>query len=264
MTSRRQLLNIGRLIDQSVGKEVPVETSFLHDLNMCIEKMSTRTGKPSPCYKPSSLHCIRNMYYQCVEADIDSPTESPESVGIGESGTDRHLRIQNYICHMKEHGVDCEYVDVATYIKENNITDLEVLSQEQFETKLYSSKYNLRFLADGIIKYRDKYYILEIKTESSYKWLQRKGVDPSHYYQAYTYSLCFGINSVMFLYENRDCCTKKCYELQVSDDNRQFIIDRLNDCNSYVQSKIVPPKPTDIEKKVCQYCGYKKTCRGDK
>ena len=264
MSSRRPLLNVGRLIDQSAGKEVPVATSFLQDLNMCIEKMSTRTGKPSPCYKPSSLHCIRNMYYQCVEADIDSPSESPESVGIGESGTDRHLRIQNYISRMKDYGVNCEYIDVEDYIKEHNIPDLEVLSKEQFETKLYSPKYNLRFLADGIIKYNGEYYILEIKTESSYKWLQRGGVDPSHYYQAYTYSLCFGIDNVLFLYENRDCCTKKSFMLNVSDTNRQFIVDLLNRCNEYVQNKIVPPKPTDIEKKVCQYCGYRKTCRGDK
>ena len=262
--SRRPLINIGRLIDESVGKEVPVELSFQADLKMCIEKLGTKTGKPSPCYKPSSLHCIRNMYYQCVEADVDSPSESADSIGIGESGTDRHLRIQNYICHMKDYDIDCEYVNVADYIKEHNIPDLEVMSQEQFETKLFSPKYNLRFLADGIIKYHGKYYILEIKTESSYKWLQRGGVDPSHYYQAYTYSLCLGINQVLFIYENRDCCSKKCYLFSVSDDNRQFIVDRLNTCNGYVESRIVPPKPVDIEKKVCQYCGYRKACRGDK
>lgn len=264
MSSRRSLLNIGRLIDQSAGREVPVATSFLQDLNMCVEKMSVTTGKPSPSYKPSSLHCIRNMYYQCIEADVDSFSNNADSVGISESGTDRHLRIQNYVSKMKEYGVDCEYVNVAQYIEENNISDLEVLSQKTFETKLYSPKYNLRFLADGIIKYLGKYYILEIKTESSYKWLQRGGVDPNHFYQAYTYSLCLGLDRVIFLYENRDCCTKKCYLLEVSDDNRQFIVDKINRCNEYIQNRIVPPKPEDIEKKVCQYCGYRKTCRGDK
>ena len=264
MSVRRPLINIGRLIDESVGKEVPIETSFQQDLMMCIAKLGEQTGKPSPYYKPSSLHCIRNMYYQAKEYDVDTTSTSAESVGIAESGTDRHLRIQNYICHMKDYGINCEYIDVETYIKDNNITDLEILSKEQFETKLFSPKYNLRFLADGIIKYNDKYYILEIKTESSYKWLNRKGVDPGHFYQAYTYSLCFGIDQVLFLYENRDCCSKKCYILNVSDTNRQFIVDKINNCNSYIQSSIVPPKPVDIEKKVCQYCGYRKACRGDK
>lgn len=264
MSKRSPLFNISRMIDDAVGKEVPMETSFQQDLTMCIEKIGTRDGKPSPYYKPSSLQCIRNMYYQRIEADVDTPAVSADLVGIGESGTDRHLRIQSYICHMKDYGIDCEYVDVETYISENNILDIEVLEKREFETKLYSPKYQLRFLVDGIIKYKGKYYILEIKTESCHKWLVRGGVDPSHYYQAYTYSLCLGIPEVLFIYENRDCCSKQFYLFTVTDENRQFIANRLETCESYVQQHIVPDKPDNIASKICNYCGYRQRCKGDK
>ena len=264
MSKRSPLFSIGRMIDESVGKEVPMETSFQQDLTMCIEKIGAVTGKPSPYYKPSSLQCIRNMYYQRTETDVDSPSVSADLVGIGESGTDRHLRIQYYISHMKDYGIDCEYVDVATYIQEHNVPDLEVISKTEYETKLYSPKYNLRFLMDGIIKYKGTYYILEIKTESMHKWINRGGVDPSHYNQAYTYSLCLGIPVVFFIYENRDCCSKKYYPFTVTDENRQSIVTKLETCESYVNSGIVPDKTTDIPLKICNYCNYKLTCRRDK
>lgn len=263
MAKRNPLLNISRMIDDSIGKEVSVETSFMEDLKLCIEKLNLRDGKPSPYYKPSSLHCIRNMFYQRTETVVDTPKATSELVGIGESGTDRHLRIQNYITHMKDYGIDCEYVDVETYIKDNNIANLEVLEKTEFETKLFNTKYNLRFMVDGIIKYKNIYYILEIKTESNYKWVNRQGVDSAHFNQAYTYSLSLGLPQVLFIYENRDCCSKKCFLLNVSDENRQFIIDRIETCESYVNNKVVPNVPEDITAKVCQYCLYRKRCRSD-
>lgn len=264
MAVRNPLFNISRLIDETNGKEVPVETSFSEDLKLCIEKLNTPTSKPSIYYKPSSLSCIRNMYYQRIGADVDGNSISPDLVGIGESGTDRHLRIQYYIASMRNLGIDCDYISVPEYIAENGLDDLEVLESKQYETKLFNKRYNIRFMVDGLIKYKGIYYLLEIKTESGYKWINRTGVDPAHYNQAYTYSLCFNIPRVLFLYENRDCCTKKYYIMNITESDKQSIIDKIEDCESYVTTNITPPKPTDIEKKTCQYCNYKKLCRRDK
>ena len=264
MASRNPLFNISRLIDESNEKEVPIETSFSEDLKLCIEKLNTNTDKPSIYYKPSSLSCIRNMYYQRVAADVDGNSVSSDLVGIGESGTDRHLRIQYYVSKMRSLGIDCDYVNVPEYIKNHNLTDLEVVNQAEYETRLFNKRYNLRFMLDGLICYKGVYYILEIKTESGFKWINRAGVDPSHYNQAYTYSMCLDIPKVLFIYENRDCCTKKFYTLNVTDTDRQSIIDKITTCESYVNANITPPKPDNIEKKVCQYCAYKKLCRRDK
>jgi len=264
MAGRNPLFNISRLIDESTKKEVSVETSFSEDMKLCIEKLNTQTGKPSIYYKPSSMACIRNMYYQRIEADLDGSTVSPDLVGIGESGTDRHLRLQYYVSSMRGLGIDCDYVDVPEYIQSHNLTDLEVLESKQYETKLFHKKYQLRFMLDGLIYYKGVYYILEIKTESSYKWMSRGGVDPNHYNQAYCYSLCLGIPRVLFIYENRDCCTKKYYVLNVTDTDRQSIVNKITTCESYVSTHVTPPKPNPVDKKVCQYCDYRKLCRSDK
>lgn len=264
MNERKSGLNVSRLIDLAVQKkEVSIETSFLEDFKYCVEKLNKPTHNPSPFYKPSSLHCIRNMYYQRTDTPIDNASISVDLVGIGESGTDRHLRIQYVVSKMKEMGINCEWVDVETYIKEKNLTDLEVVSKGDFETKLFNKKYQFRFMTDGLIKYNDVYYILEIKTESSYKWMSRGGVDPKHYNQAIAYSLNFEIPSVIFVYENRDVCSKKVYKFDVSDEQRQSLVDKLSTCESYVNKHIVPEKP-DVPKTVCQYCDYKSTCRKDR
>lgn len=220
-------------------------------------------GKPSKRYKPSSMHCMRSMYYQITGAELDKQSEkSGDFYGICESGEDRHERIQNVISQMSKYGIDCDFVDVEEYVKENNL-NLTVESKKSFETKLYDPVRNIIFLCDGIIKYKGKYYIIEIKTETSYKWLQRTYIDEYHKNQAFAYSLELGIDDIIFIYENRDVCAKKPYFLHVSDEDREYINSRVSKCDEYVMNKIVPPVEKDITNKVCQYCDYRTVCKLD-
>jgi CRISPR/Cas system-associated exonuclease Cas4 (RecB family) len=198
-----------------------------------------------------------------IGADLDKESEkSGDFYGICESGEDRHIRIQRSIKKMRKFGIDCDFIEVEDYVNENNL-NLVVVSKKECETKLFDKDKNLTFLCDGIIKYKGKYYILEIKTEISYKWMQRDCLDNYHKYQAYAYSMEFGIDNVLFIYENRDLCTKKSFILNVSDENRKFILDRLSKCDEYVSQHITPPKDEEITKKVCQYCDYKTICKLD-
>lgn len=220
-------------------------------------------GKPSRRYKPSSMHCIRQMYYQMTGGDMDKDNGlSGDFYSICESGEDRHLRIQKMISSMRGVGVDCDFIDVSQYVKDHKI-DVEIISKKEYETKLYDRKRNIIFLCDGIVKYKGEYFIIEIKTESSRKWMDRVSVDKSHMYQAHSYSLELGINKVLFIYENRDICTKKSFLITVDDDDRKTVIDRINLCNNYIELKTVPAIEEGIEKKICQYCSYKTLCKVD-
>ena len=257
--SRSSLKNIARMLSEA-NQNIPVEQSFLNDLKRSIELTDMKNARqPSQTYKPSGMNCMRQNYYQIKGYEIDNESNS-NLVGICESGTDRHERIQKAVASMKDNDIDCEYVDVASYVKSRNIDDVEIVSQQGMETKLYHKKYNMSFLCDGIIKYKNHYYILEIKTESSYKFMNRKGVDKSHYKQATAYSLAFGLDGVIFVYENRDVCDKKAFMFNVTDDMRNKLVEYIETCNSYIQQDTVPPKPLDVAKKTCTYCPYKKYC----
>ena len=261
--SRSALKNVAKLIERA-NKQIPIEQQFLDDLKRSIEIEDVKNArKPSQSYKPSGMNCIRSMYYQVIGADYEAESNYV-MVGICEAGTDRHERIQNAISKMKENGFDCEYIDVAEFVKSRGITDyLDIVDKCGNETKLYDRNRNISFLCDGIIKYQGRYYIVEFKTESSFKWKDRKAVDPKHYNQARTYSLELHIDDVLFVYINRDIVDMKAFMYHVTKEEREGIIELIERCQNYVDKGELPPIPADASSKKCAYCNYKKLCDGN-
>ena len=162
---------------------------------------------------------------------------------------------------MKDNGFDCEYIDVGEYVQSRGLDSyLDIVDKCGNETKLYDRKHNISFLCDGIIKYQGKYYIVEFKTESSFKWRDRKGVDPKHYNQARTYSLELKIDDVLFVYINRDIVDMKSFMYHVTQEERDGILALIDECQKYVDMKEVPPLPDDVSDKKCAYCNYRQLC----
>lgn len=257
--ARKGLKNVMKLLERA-NSDVPIEQQFLDDLKKSIEVSDKKNArKPSQSFKPSSMNCKRQMYYTVM--GIEAKNESNYTmIGICEAGTDRHERIQNAIAQMKDNGFDCTYVDVGEYVKSRGLP-LEIVDKCGNETKLYDREHNVSFLCDGIIKYQGQYYIVEFKTESSFKWKDRKGVDPKHYNQARTYSWELNIDSVIFVYINRDIVDMKVYMYTVSQREREQIKTLISEVQSYVDRRQVPPKQQDLPNSQCAYCGFKEQCK---
>lgn len=261
--ARQSLKNVIRLID-AAKEQVPVEQEFLADLKRSIE-LNDKKGRrlPSQTYKPSGMNCIRASYYQVMGIEPDESSSSYTMVGICNSGTDIHVRVQTAVAEMKENGIDCEYLDVAEFVKSRELDNLEIKEKNGMETKLYHKRLNMSFMCDGIIRYKGKYYILELKTESSYKFMNRHDVDPSHYNQGTAYSLAFGLDNVLFVYISRDILDMKAFMFNVTNEMRSYLVDYIDECDSYVRRQIAPPKPENVLKKTCTYCGYRSQCKKD-
>lgn len=263
---RQGLKNVFRLIEES-QKTIPAEQSFLADLERSIELQDKKNSRPpSQTYKPSSMNCVRNMYFQVVGADRDLSDSVYTLVGICNSGSDIHQRIQQAVIDMKENGMDCEYINVGNYVRSRELTHINIVKepdfeQGEYETKLLDTKLNISFLCDGIIRYKGKYYILELKTESTTKFMDRKGVDPKHYMQGTAYSTIFGIDNVIFVYINRDVMTMKSYMFTPTDEQRENFIGQITTCDAYISQNKVPPKPENAGPKLCAYCNYKTVCK---
>lgn len=252
--------SIFKLIEVA-SNSLPVEQAFLEDLKISIVK-NERPYRPSKYYKPSSMNCIRNMYYQRTGAEVTNNTKTSELEGILESGSDRHERIQKAIMSMKDNGFPCEYIDVESYVKSRNLKDIKIIEKKGIETKCLNTKYNISFLTDGIIKYKDHYYVLEIKTETTSKFWRRDEPEDHHKTQATAYSLSFHIDDVIFLYENRDNCSKKTFLVHVTPEMKMDrVVGKIESCDGYVKRGIVPPKCEN--KKICQYCNYMLRCKKD-
>lgn len=261
--ARSSLSNVMRLIEATKTK-LPPEQSFLEDLKRTIELEANKDArKPSQTYKPSGMQCIRSMYYQVAGKEPDEARNGYINIGICNSGTDIHVRVQDAVEMMKENGTDCEYIDVAEYVKSRNLDYLEIRERHGNEVKLYHKTLNMSFMTDGIIKYQGHYYILELKTESIYKWQSRTDVDPKHHNQGIAYSVAFGIDEVIFVYINRDLLDMKAFMFNVTDDMKQELVGKIEECDGYVKRMITPPKPEYISRKVCEYCGYRNLCKGE-
>lgn len=257
--------NLNRLIQSAKNKkEVDVATSFLQDFRYSLiqEELQER-NKPSPTYKPSSFKCIRNMYFQRTEEELDEFKPNPSLKAITESGSDRHERIQGHITRMNSFGVKCQFIKVRDYLTEAGLLDeFDILEEGKYETKLQHKTLHVRFLCDGILKYNDEYYILEIKTETSYKWQERKNFDEKHRNQVVAYSALLKINKVLFIYENRDLCDWKCFLLNVSKEmHEELVYKPIEECEKYILEKSIPPISKIINKKDCKYCNYKNKCK---
>lgn len=258
--ARNALKNIFRMIE-ATQETMPVEKAFLADLQRSIEMSAIKESrKPSQTYKPSSMNCIRNMWYQVTGAEPDMSDTNYSFVGICNSGSDIHERVQKAVTQMQDNGIDCEYVDVADFVKSRGLTDIDIVDKQGMETKLFHKTLNMSFLCDGIIRYKGKYYILELKTEASFKWTERKGVDPKHYNQGIAYSVAFGLDNVIFVYISRDVLSMKSYLFEVDDDMRMGLIGRIEECDEWVRKLQIPPKPDNLPKATCTYCNYRSMC----
>ena len=257
--------NVGRLIDIGSSDNNKVEKMFLDDLKRSIEMTDKKNSRlPSKTFKPSSMQCKRNSYYQIIGEAMDDNESSFTMIGICNSGSDIHERIQGAVSKMFTNNINCHWLDIGRYVRENGLSDVVVRQQIGFETKLYNQRYNISFMCDGLIEYNGVKYILEIKTETSRKWFSRSGVDKKHYNQAIAYSCSLDLEDVIFLYVSRDTLDIKSYMFHVTDDMRKGLIDYVVDVEGYVDRHIAPPKDADIPRSVCNYCVYKTACRRDK
>lgn len=263
--ARNSLKSVLRLIDD-IKDELPIEQSFLNDLNKSTEMDNDKNKRePSQSYKPSSMNCIRNMWYQVTGHPQEPSAIDYAGIGICDSGTDIHERTQRSVAGMLENGFDCEYVNVADFVRNRNLNYLEIKGQNPAgtETKLYHKDLNMSFLCDGIIKYRGAYYILELKTEAGFKWNARKGVDPKHYAQGTAYSIAFGLDNVIFVYISRDVLSRKAYMFTPTNEMKEELIGKITNCDSYIVKNELPPKPDELPKGTCGYCAYYNACKNE-
>lgn len=273
----RGLFSVSNLIKKEEASK-NIASLFLQRIEEAYVKLQP-PYKPSIYYKPSSLVCLRQMYFTRKGLDPEDDYKTASSIGILESGTDRHDRIQHILDAMKSLGMEFEYIDVETYVKEHNLADIEIIEKKGMETKCFNKRYNMSFLTDGIIKYipENKYFIFEFKTEISQKFQTREHEETIHQSQAACYALNFGIPDTLFVYEDRNFCNHKAFHYHVTEEDKKFkVTDKIEKVEKYLQENKIPPKITnkDIDPnyvggqdrvtgpsaKICQYCRFKEEC----
>lgn len=242
------------------AKATTTGEEFVADIERYMQ-ISKAPYTPGLTVKPSMLGgCFRQQFFVLNGVEQDpGKLQQPSMISIQESGTDRHERIQNYCQDAAHFNLPIIWVDPVEEVAKANLKGIhtEIVRRDGNELLCYNKDYNLRFKCDGIIIYKGVKMILEIKTEEHFKFTSRVCADPKHAYQGRCYSMCFGINQVMFLYENRNYTTRKAYQVEITDSEITDVKQRITNLLDYQTKQLVPPK----EKDKCVYCDYKQECK---
>lgn len=249
-----------------VGDEVSEFKSFFTKPYDSVEN-EVATAKISP----SGLDCPVAVWYKLNKTPMMPDIRSFEDDGYASAGSARHKIIQEFISN----NPNIEWADIKDYVEQHNLpfkveyeVGIEDLAKKYNLTcdqvcELTGSKERLlkhtnnllNFKLDGLIKFKDEYYILEIKTASTAKCA--KAPLDEHQLQGKTYSYLLGINKIIWVYESRETFKHTIVFQEYSEYDHTYIKNYLN--------KIVLAKtPKELTRsKNCKYCRYRNTCEKD-
>lgn len=258
----------------------PVNQKFVADVTHAIEELNHRNRRSgSKNYKPSSMTCLRNMYYGRTGAPRDEDRDGYQGIGMADTGTRRHEAIQEVLVAMQELGFPWKYWDVGEFLSgyrwpQQRCLNLKVVCKDGAETLLRDEVLHLSFKCDGIMEYLeddtgDPFFLFEFKNQIEFK-AQKKAtyahIDEEHEAQVGTYGMEFELDKALVMYENRNALDLYVPEVfWIAPELKQEQLDKLLEAESYAERGIPPPKPPIVAgKNPCKWCGYKNQCFKDK
>lgn len=257
------LKDLAGMIAEKKGDDVLFEEAFLESYNKTLieDEAKRQQAVPTDYFRPSSLGggCKRMLWYQRKGMPKDAEERSPILIGICDSGTDRHARIQDIVAKM-EGVVTLDIEDVVKEAKQAGVNSEFVgWNSDHTEARCKNDDLSIFFQADGAFKFMGRECLLEIKTINSFGFKKLNAPKPEHLRQATCYAMGLNMKWVLFFYEDRNFTDHKLFLVEITDELKEEIRNKVDDVNNYIAENKLPPKEEDK----CQYCLYKELCGKD-
>lgn len=189
---------------------------------------------------PSSFRCRRKSWFRLKGTEPDTIQKPDRSLKFSaDMGTACHRIIQSNLRDML--GVD--WVDVSLYMYENHINIQDYTCErdvDSLETQIVCDNPPIKFACDGILKLNDEYYLLEIKTCMFSTWEDLVEPRDEHIDQAMLYASLLNIHNILFVYQDRQYGSLKCYELFITDMQMDSILGDIDTILDSVDNNIAP------------------------
>lgn len=214
---------------------------------------------PRKAFTPSSIRCKRMNWFRLRGTKPDVST-NPDVVldFIADIGTHCHKNIQT---NLKTY-LGNDWLNVDEYLKENPIDREYELKENGLETKIVFNDPPVRFSCDGLIRYNDIVYLLEIKTSEANSMRHLVGPKAEHLDQILCYCTLLNIDNAMVLYQDRQYGHIKCFTHLVTPVEKQRIVNTFEEVQLCVERNI-PPEKLPKGDKWCSssYCSYYNSCK---
>lgn len=227
--------------------------------NSVIDKIQKESaGLKSRTFAPSSLRCERKQWFRIrgVQPDVlsnpDPILEFKASVG-----TARHVAIQSVL---KQYLKD-DWISVSDYLKDNPITYEYKLQENEdgLETRVEILDPPIRFACDGIIRWKDRLYLLEIKTADYSSWQDLTDPKDIHIDQVRCYATLLGLSGVIFMYEDRQYGGMKCYEVHFDESDFDMVKKTIQHIQFMAECNLAPDRLNRSDY-MCSNCEYRQKC----
>lgn len=229
--------------------------------NFVDSKIAEKNSEPShKTFAPSGFRCKRKMWFRLRGTEPDQLKQVDRVLNFtAEIGTACHKIIQS---NLKE-ALQDDWIPVDRYLQEHPIPYDYTLKQDDdgLETKIEILDPPIRFACDGIIRWKGKLYLLEIKTSEYSSFDELTDPKSEHIMQVKCYTTLLGLSGVLFMYQDRQYGSLKVYEMNVSDADKQMVTNTMKYVQDMAEANLAPePLPKGDKWCTPNQCPYYKKC----
>lgn len=219
--------------------------------------VETNLEPKSRTFAPSSFRCNRMSWFRLRGVQPDKGI-APDRVldFTAMIGTACHQYMQSNIKSM----LGEDWVSIPDYLSQHPIVHRYKLTESGYETQIEFLDIPIKFACDGIIRYNNKYYLLEIKTSERQSFVDLTTYKSEHYDQVLCYCALLNVHDALMMYQDRVYGDIKCYEINFDDLQFDEVFQRFNHVLDMVDANVAPDRlPTGD--KWCSMCNWRKTCK---
>lgn len=230
--------------------------------NAVSEKIIDKNSAPSHrTFAPSAFRCDRRSWFRLRGTEPDAMKTPNVDLTLNfkaDMGTACHRVIQSTL----KEALGDAWIDPGQYLADHCTYKYSVeQSADGLEALVEIYDPPVRFACDGIIRWKDSIYLLEIKSSEFQSFSDLTEPKPIHTDQIKFYAALFGIHNVLVLYQDRQYGGLKCYELTISDAEIDAIWTKIKHVQYCVEANIAPDRlSTRSQECSLTYCPYYKKC----
>lgn len=214
---------------------------------------------PSRTFAPSQIRCKRVSWFRLRGVQPEQETIVDKSLNFtAQIGTCCHQTIQGILSDR----LGSDWIDVEAYLKSSGNIYEYVCHKNGYETLIEIKNPPIKFAPDGIVSYKGKLRLLEIKTSEYSSFDKLTEPKPQHIDQIKCYATLLNLHDALVLYQDRMYGNLKCYEVHISDIEMNQMRDMFAEVMDYAAKNIAPPKlPAGDRRCTPAMCRYYNKCK---
>ena len=201
--------------------------------------LEEETRQPSMTFAPSSIRCKRISWFRLRGVAPEQEVEVDRSFNFtAKIGTACHRIIQEQLAEQ----LGDDWLDVEEYLNSMERPYKYTCTKSGMETNVEIEEPAIKFSPDGLLRFKDKIYLLEIKTSEYGSFNELEAPKPHHIDQIKCYATLLNVKDVLVLYQDRQYGGMKCYELHISAGDMQMVWDMFKEVQDCVKNNIPPAR----------------------